>query len=169
MSQIGFKKRILPIKDQLYRFAARILNNATEAEDVVQEVLVKLWQQRQDWGNIKNMEAWSMRLTKNMAIDKLRSKHKRTEQIDQQFDLSTQDVTPDRQAELQDTMQHIESFMAQLPEKQRMVIQLRDVEGMSYQEIADILEIPLNQVKVNLFRARKQLRNLLIKTESYGL
>ncbi len=169
MSLKDFKHKILPIKDQLYRFSLRIVGNVAEAEDVVQEVFIKLWNGRGEWEKYNNIEAWSMRLTKNLSIDKLRSKHNKVGILPEGFDLTSTAATPHRQTELNDTVNKVHQLMKSLPEKQRLVMQLRDIEEKSYQEIAEIMDIPINQVKVNLFRARKQIREQLINTESYGL
>ena len=164
-----FQTYILPHKNKLYRFAMSIVGNAVEAEDVVQEVFIKIWQNREKLNSLKSVEAWSMKLTKNLSIDKLRSKHRRTDGLESTLSISSSDQTPDKAAEMNDTMSRIKNLMLSLPEKQRQVLQLRDIEGMSYEEISKILDLPLNQVKVNLFRARKLIRAKLIKSESYGL
>ena len=164
-----FQTHILPHKNKLYRFAMSIVGNAVEAEDVVQEVFIKIWQNREKLNSLKSVEAWSMKLTKNLSIDKLRSKHRRTDGLESTLSISSSDQTPDKAAEMNDTMSRIKNLMLSLPEKQRQVLQLRDIEGMSYDEISKILDLPLNQVKVNLFRARKLIRAKLIKSESYGL
>jgi RNA polymerase sigma-70 factor (ECF subfamily) len=165
-----FTHRVTPLKDRLYRFAIRVVDNVAVAEDVVQEVMIKLWHSREDLSNIKNLEAWSIRLTRNLSLDKLRSKHARTEQISPDFDLRSSQSTPQEIVESKDVLAHIHQLMQSLPEKQRMVIQLRDIEEMSYKEISEILEMPMSQVKVNLFRARKTLKEQLSeKKELYGL
>ena len=169
MSLEVFTQQILPIKHKLYRFSLKIVGNSPEAEDVVQEVFIKLWNQREEWSNFQNLEAWCMRLTKNLSIDKLRSKHRRAGQISEQMDFVAPTVLPDRQTELKDSINKVHEFIGQLPQKQKLVIQLRDVEGHSYQEIAEILEIPMNQVKVYLFRARQSIKKQLIKSDTYGL
>lgn len=153
-----FQHTILPIKNTLYRLAKRVVGEAVEAEDVVQEVMIKVWNQRSDLSGIANVEAWCMRITKNLSIDKLRSKHRRTENFSSTMDQIDDEQTPYQVVETNDTMQQIANLMNKLPEKQKMVMQLRDIEGMAYQEIAESLEMPINQVKVNLFRARKQMR-----------
>ena len=169
MSLKEFTDKILPIKDKLYRFSLRIVGNAPEAEDVVQEVFIKLWKKRNELDQLNNIEAWCMRATRNLSIDKLRSKHKRLGMIPEGFDIKSTAATPDRLAESSDTLTRIKNFMNKLPEKQKMVMQLRDIEGMSYQEITEALSMPMNQVKVYLFRARQQIRAQLINSESYGL
>lgn len=164
-----FTRRVIPIKDRLFRFAMRMVDNAAEAEDVVQEVLIKLWNKREELPAIDNLEAWSIRLTRNLSVDKLRSKHHKTETLKEGYDAVSDAYTPQQLVETKDAMDKIHSMMQALPEKQRMVMQLRDIEEMSYAEIAEILEIPMNQVKVNLFRARQQMKAQLSKKEHYGL
>ncbi len=161
MTTNEFQHTVAPIKDKLYRFALRMLDNIPEAQDVVQEVLIKLWQQRERLTQVTNVEAWTMRMTSNMSIDKMRNKHWRTEDVSGIVQFATPASSPDRLTEQADTMQHISNVIAQLPEKQRSVMHLRDIEGYSYQEIEEALGIPLNQVKVNLFRARKYVRTQL--------
>jgi len=169
MSLKEFTNKILPIKDKLYRFSLRIVRNSVVAEDVVQEVFIKLWKKRDELSHIENIEAWCMRATRNLSIDKLRSKHQKLGMIPEGFDIQSTAATPDRLAESSDTISRIKTFMDKLPEKQKMVMQLRDIEGLTYQEITEALSMPMNQVKVYLYRARQQIRAQLINTESYGL
>ncbi|WP_020526632.1 RNA polymerase sigma factor [Flexithrix dorotheae] len=164
-----FKNRVLPTKNKLYRFAFRIVGDTDEAEDIVQEVFLKVWNNRSEMHLYRNMEAWCMRLTKNLSLDKVKSKSFKTSREKQEVDLPLNGYSPHQQTEWNDVLQKIDVFINELPEKQKHIIQLRDVEGYSYKEIADILELDLNQIKVNLFRARKTIKDKLQKTESYGL
>ena len=152
-----FTSEILPYKNKLYRFALRIVGNVAEAEDVVQEVMIKLWHQREKLHEYTNLEAWCIRITKNLSIDKTRSKHHRLGIIPEGFDISSNHQNPHEAAESQDTIHRIKKMMDNLPPKQRDVMHLRDIEGMSYKEIEEQLRIPMNQVKVYLFRARKYI------------
>lgn len=161
--------RILPTKDKLYRFALRTTGNTAESEDIVQEVFLRIWEQRTSLKNLENPDAWCMRMVKNLAIDKLRAKRKQNVALDTELQTADRQVNPHQQAEIDDTIRHIEIFIQRLPEKQRMVIQMRDIEGMTYKEIAFVLDIPIDQVKVNLHRARKQVRKQLISAESFGV
>ncbi|NUN99884.1 MAG: RNA polymerase sigma factor [Saprospiraceae bacterium] len=170
MSLTYFKQQIMPVKDKLYRLALRIMADDAEAQDVVQEVLVKAWKQQEVWPTLRNVEAWCMKLTKNHAIDKIRSRHQQGNLEEPSMrGISTDAPSPLAMAEHSDTMAHLTKIMQQLPEKQRIVMHLRDIEELSYQEIADMLEMPMNQVKVNLFRARNQVRTLYLQTEKHGL
>lgn len=158
-----FTSDILPIKNKLFRFAMRIVNHAAEAEDVVQEVFIKLWNNRQQMDAIQNVEAWCITATKNLSIDKLRSKHQRLAPIKAGFDLHDHSATPYQAAAGKNMVDLVKKLMDNLPEKQRDIMHLRDIEGLTYQEIADSLELPLDQVKVYLFRARKTVREGLTR------
>ena len=170
MNLEAFENRVLPSTNKLFRFALRLLNNAEEAEDVVQEVLIKVWNGRAAMDQINNWEAWCMRLTKNLSLDRLRAqKRKATDSIEVGFEVKQEGLSPHEKAEITESMQQVNKLIASLPEKQRQVMHLRDVEGYSYNEIVEIMEIDMNQVKVSLFRARSAVREKLIKINAYGL
>lgn len=170
MNLEDFQDRVLPVKNKLFRFAWRMLGNEDEAKDVVQEVLIRVWNGREQLNQIQNMEAWCMRITKNLSLDRLRSlSRKSTGPISEGLYVFTTEADPDVKTELSESMQHVSTMIAALPEKQRQVMHLRDVEGYSYNEICDILEMDMNQVKVNLFRARNAVREKLLKINAYGL
>lgn len=136
-----------------------------EAEDVVQEVLVRIWQKRDSWHEIENMEAMTMKMTKNLALDKLKSKYNRTDSLPEYADWRDDAAQPDEVTESNDMIERIRNIMNELPEKHRLVMQLRDIEGLSYEEISQTLDMPMSQVKTNLFRARTHIREHLIKNQ----
>lgn len=165
-----FKEQVIPVKNKLYRFAWSIVKETELAEDIVQEVLIRMWDRRDKMDAVQNIEAWCMRSTRNLALDKLKSKHQRfTDTIPEGFDVESDSQTPERDMENKDTMQSIQRLIDMLPQKQQQVIRLRDVEGYSYKEISDMMEIDMNQVKVNLFRARKSVKENLVNINAYGL
>lgn len=165
-----FESRVLPVKNKLFRFAFRLLGSSEEAKDVVQEVFIKVWNGRDQMESIDNMEAWCMRITRNLSLDKIRSRQRKaTDPIEESFDIQNDTRTPYEAAENNENMQRINQLIASLPEKQRQVMHLRDIEGYSYNEICEILELDMNQVKVNLFRARNAVREKFIKINAYGL
>ena len=164
-----FTSEVLPLKNKLYRFALRIVGNPAEAEDVIQEVMIKLWKQREKLAEYSNLEAWCIRMTKNLSIDKTRNKHYKMGIIPDGFDVTSDQRTPHQVTESQDTMQRIKNMINALPNKQREVMHMRDIEGLSYKEIQELLQIPMNQVKVYLFRARKHIKSQLINSENYGI
>jgi RNA polymerase sigma factor (sigma-70 family) len=165
-----FQNQVLPAKNKLFRFALRMTGSEEEAKDVVQEVFIRLWNGRDKLIEIQNMEAWCMRITKNLSLDRLRSiNRKPSRPLEEGFDIRNEALTPHETTELHESMNRVNQLMAALPDKQRQVMHLRDVEGYSYNEICDILELDMNQVKVNLFRARNAVREKLIKLNAYGL
>ena len=170
MSPESYLTKVLPTKNKLFRFAFRLLGSSEEAKDVVQDVLVKVWSGREGLDEIQNIEAWCMRITRNLSLDRIRSKQrKETGSIEELKDVRQSGFTPDERTEMNENMQQVKKIIESLPEKQRQVIHLRDVEGYSYLEIVEILELDMNQVKINLFRARHAIREKLVKMNAYGL
>ena len=156
---LDINRDILPLKNIMYRLALRITLNSQEAEDIVQDVIIKLWKQQLGGTHIDNLEAYTLRMVRNLALDRQRMKVNQTENIDGMDFSSTSSV--EDSIEQDERISRIRQAMAQLPEKQRIAMQLRDFEGRSYKEIADIMEITEDQVKVNIFRARQTIRQLI--------
>jgi RNA polymerase sigma factor (sigma-70 family) len=170
MNLEAFQTRVLPAKNKLFRFAFKMLANEDEAKDVVQEVFIKVWNGREQMEQVQNWEAWCMRITKNLSLDRIRAQQRKaTDPMKEGFDVKDETLSPHEATEISESMTRINQMIATLPEKQRQIIHLRDVEGYSYNEICDILELDMNQVKVNLFRARNTVREKLIKINAYGL
>ncbi|HAD11665.1 MAG TPA: RNA polymerase sigma factor [Saprospirales bacterium] len=160
-----FHEQVLPIRHKLYRFALRITGSVHEAEDVVQEVLEKVWKSSPEQvNNVQNWEAWCMTLTRNRSLDKTRSQTlRRTAPLEGVTERSSDAFNPAAATESSDLVQKVKSYMQDLPDKQRMVMHLRDIEELSYEEIAEALNITMEQVKVNLHRARKTIREKMVE------
>lgn len=170
MNLEAFQTRILPTKNKLFRFALKFLGNEEEAKDVVQEVFIRIWNGRDQMKEVQNWEAWCMRITKNLSLDRIRSiTRKQTQPLEDVFHVRQESLSPHEATELKESLVRVDQIIAALPEKQRQIIHLRDVEGYSYNEICDILELDMNQVKVNLFRARNAVREKLMRINAYGL
>ena len=163
MNTQEFQIQVLPVKDKLFRLVLRMTGNVIEAEDLVQEVFLKVWNGRKDLESVQNIEAWCMRIAKNMAIDRLRSKLWKTKTNEEPQIVEAQMASPYTVTEQRDTMEHIRHIMHQLPEQHRQVMELRDIEGLRYEEICQVLDMSMPQVKTNLHRARKAVREALIK------
>ena len=163
-----FNKLVLPVKNKLYRFALSFMGNREEAEDVTQDVLLKLWNQKDKLSSYLNIEAWCMRLIKNQSLDRLKSSQFKTRAFVAVPDVEASDKDPYQRVELENSLKNLRRFIDALPVKQKQIIHLRDVEGFSYQEIADIMEVDQATVKVNLFRARTAIRTKLLNVEAYG-
>ena len=171
MKQIDFRTDVLPLKDELFRLALRITLNRAEAEDVVQETMLKVWNRREQWAELDSIEAFCLTICRNLALDKMKRMDNQSQTLDDSHDPSdlSYGANPEEQAMQQDRIQLIRRLIDQLPEKQRVCMQLREFEGKSYKEIAQIMEISEDLVKVSIFRARQTLRQRYIKSEQYGL
>lgn len=159
---MDIKRDILPLKNIMYRLALRITLNSQEAEDVVQDVIIKLWKMREQLEGVDNLEAYTLRMVRNLALDRQRMKVNQTENIDGMDFLSSSSV--EASIETEERISNIRQAMERLPEKQRIAMQLRDFESRSYKEIADIMEITEEQVKVNIFRARQAVRQFIVNS-----
>lgn len=153
----------LPFKDKLYRFALSIVGDTFDAEDIMQELLIKIWNRIDQYEEIENKEAWCMKVTRNLAIDMIRKKKVSTSDIDEFHNLRDGNILPDAELQNRESLSAIMQLVNDLPEKQRIIVHLRDVEGYSYKEIAEMTDNTLDFVKVSLHRARKSLRDALIK------
>ncbi|MFZ1704009.1 MAG: RNA polymerase sigma factor [Saprospiraceae bacterium] len=153
----------LPFKDKVYRFVLNIVGDIMHTEDIMQELLVKIWRKKEQYIEIENKEAWCMTVARNLAIDKIRSKKMRPSDIEEHRNISDKEATPEQEYERNEKMSGIMKMLNELPEKQKAIIHLRDVEGYTYQEIADMTDNSLDFVKVSLHRARKTLKEKLLK------
>ena len=162
-----FKLEVLPLKHQLFRMACRYTSDSDLADDIVQEVFIKCWKHREKLNQVSNLKAWCISVTKNLSIDKIRSKHHGHEDIEGQYQMASTQIGPDRNSILKDQVAQVYRLMDQLPEQQKDVIRLRDVEGYTYEEIADALSLSMSQVKVKLHRARKYIRTKMTETIEY--
>jgi RNA polymerase sigma-70 factor (ECF subfamily) len=166
MTPQDFKILVFPLKNKLYRFSKRILDDPEEAKDIVQEVFIKLWKKGDGLMEYKSIEALAMVTTRNLCLDKLKAKKYPSESIDKLRHVV--EVTGSEQKQdLSDMVQKIHQIIKTLPELQRTVIQLRDIEGYDFDEISGILDINENAVRVNLSRARKKIREMFINNKNY--
>ena len=172
MKNISFRDDVLPLKDKLYRLALRSTLNNAEAEDVVQETLIKVWNRRSQWEEIESIEAFALTVCRNLSLDKIKrmgNDHDSLDDSAHDSPDSSSSSNPEEQTMARDQVALVRQLIDRLPEKQRSVIQLRDIEGKSYREIANIMCISEEQVKVNLYRARQTIKKKFSETDSYGL
>jgi len=169
MTPEQFKTEILPIKDRLNRYAISMVYDAELAKDIVQDVFLKLWNQRNNLSEIRNIEAWSMRITRNTALDKLKASSMKVLSLDKASYLDSGVEIPDAIAERTFLMGAIKKVLELLPEKQQEIFRLRDMIGYSNPEIGKMMNLNESDVKVNVFRARKKIKAELIKLMNYGL
>jgi RNA polymerase sigma-70 factor (ECF subfamily) len=170
MKDISFRNDVLPLKNTLYRLALRITLNREEAEDIVQDTLIKVWNKREEWSEIESIEAFSLTICRNLALDRLKKAENQNDSLDETpTEQADQASNPYEEMIQKDRISLVRRLVDGLPEKQRSCMQLRDFEGKPYKEIATILGISEEQVKVNIFRARQTIKQRFKEYDDYGL
>lgn len=169
MTKTEFTELVLPSKEKLFRVAAALLRNRQEAEDALQEVYLKLWNMREKLPDYNSVEALAVTMIKNLCLDRLRSyRHrKRDDRELETLNLSPGGGGPERAAELKESMKALHRIIGRLPERQRLVMQLRDIEHYEYEEIASMSGMTVNNIRVTLSRARKSVRNKYLNHRDY--
>ncbi|MGY0392740.1 RNA polymerase sigma factor [Bizionia sp. KMM 8389] len=168
MTQTEFLNIVMPFKDKVFRLAKRLLVSREEAEDATQEIILKLWNNQEKISGYKNVEAFSMTMTKNFCLDKLKSKQAQNLKI-VHSNYEDHKVSLQKELEVNDSLDWVGKIMEELPYQQKMVVQLRDIEQYDYDEIAKMLDMKPTAVRVTLSRARKTIREKLTNTHNYGI
>ncbi|AEA20862.1 RNA polymerase sigma factor [Prevotella denticola] len=170
MKKVSFRNDVLPLKNELFRLALRITLNRAEAEDIVQDTLIKVWNRREEWNAIDSIEAFSLTVCRNLSLDRIRKKGNDNDSLeDVKAAEPLASSNPQDRMIQTDKVRLIRQIVDGLPEKQRSCMQLRDFEGKTYKEIASVLDISEEQVKVNIFRARQTVKQKYLKLDNYGL
>ena len=164
MTAEEFKITLLPLKNKLYRLAIRLLNNREESEDVVQEVYLKIWKLKNELGKYKSVEALMMTMTRNMCLDNLKRKSNKFSTLNENIQhQENEDFV--MKSEKKEIVEKVKMLIQALPEQQKTIMHLRDVEGYEFEEILKITGYDLNYIRVNLSRARKKIRESIINIQ----
>ena len=164
-----FESRVLPVKNKLYRLAYLLLQDKEEAEDILQDVLLKLWENKHKLHAYRSIEAFAMCITKNMCFNKLKSERKTQFVDNSHIDIRNHETDPDDRLEQINDLQAVQRLLQNLPVQQKLVLQLRDVEALSFDEIEQVTGLSLNNIRVLLSRARKNIRDQFLKLNNYGV
>lgn len=163
-----FTQRVLPAQGRLFRLAKLFLRNREEAEDTLQEVLLKLWTQRQQLDTYQSVEAVAVQMTRNLCLDKLKSKAYQTTTGEVELgEVGGETLSPYQQTEWSDSAALMRQLMESLPEPQKLILHLRDVEEYSFEEIEQVTGLTVNNIRVILSRARKEVRAGYLKVHNY--
>jgi len=168
MNQTEFLEKVLPFKDKVYRLAKRLLISTDEAEDATQELYFKLWKNKSKIATYDNVEAYAMMMTKNYCLDQLKSKRASNLKL-VHSNYKDENISLQKEIEVSDSTDIIKKMIDELPEKQRIIIQLRDIENYEYHEIGKVLNMEPTAIRVALSRARKTLREKFVKQQNYGI
>ncbi len=163
----AFKKELIPVKDKLFRFAKTMLRNHEDAEDALQEVYMKLWGNKEIIEDLKSPEAYAMKVMKNFCLDKLKSmKNKHMVEI-KEPEIGRENITPFSMVSFDNLKELMLKLFSTLPEQQRIIIHMRDIEHYSYDEIEEVTGMNVNAIRVNLSRARKNVKGNYLKIRNY--
>lgn len=161
-----FKINLLPLKNRMFRLSLSLMNNRDDAEDAVQEVMVKIWKMQKKLDDIKNTEAFTMTVTRNHCLDKLKSKRNKFMTLNEDIAKQTSS-TPYETTETADMVVTVKRILQQLPEQQRTIVHLRDIEGYNFDEIMKMTGWEINYLRVNLSRGRKRIKETILKMQEY--
>ncbi len=164
MNKEEFKKAVLPLSEKIYRLSYRLLNDTELSKDCVQECFIRLWENRNRLNQIENIQAFAFTIVRNISIDKLRQ----MKRIKESAKIAPVEVS-ESNYEFVESKLLIQQLIQNLPQQQRLIIELRDIEEFSYEEIADTLQLSVNNIRVNLSIARKRIKEEMIKIYNYGL
>lgn len=167
MTSAIFNTEIMPMSDKMFRYAKSIVKDEHTAADVTQDCLLKIWEKRKILSGVNNRPAWAMRIVRNQCYDWVRM-NRFTIQVEEREDISGGPTT-DKQLIQADHLSWLKEILDTLSVKQQEIFFLREIEELPYQDIAEILDLSLADVKVSLHRTRQLIREKMIKIENYGV
>jgi len=168
---MDFRNDVLPLKDKLFRLALRITLSREDAEDIVQDTLMKVWSNRAEMGAVSSIEAYAMTMCRNQALDICAKKERQNISLDEKAHdrTDTHSMPPDEKMAQDEGKTLVRQTIDSLPEKQRTAMLMREIEEKTYKEIAQVMGLTESDIKINIFRARKSIREHLAKISKYGL
>ncbi len=156
---MDFTRDILPLKNVLFRTALRITMNREEAEDIVQDTLLKLWERHEELSSVSNLESFAISAARNLALDRIALHQNKVITLNEELhDTADSSVSVHEQLVMGERTDMLHQLISQLPEKQRTALHLRDIEGKTYREIGEIMDISESDVKINIYRGRDFLK-----------
>ena len=159
MHSTYFKELVLPLQNSLYRLAYAMLRNREEAEDVVQEIFYRLWSKKSMLHELDSIRAFALKMTKNLCLDKIKGRKHVIGEIEK-MNLQSDQSNPHEKAEAGNLIAVVQKIISTLPEQQQLVIHLRNIEELSLDEISTVTEMSINNVRVTLSRARKNINEI---------
>jgi len=157
------------MSNKLLRFANQILQDEEEARDVLQDTFLKLWQKREELTKVENLNAFAFRMIRNRCLDVIRTRRTVSMELVKKASLPEEESFETDHLEYADSASMVKKIISELPDLQRTIIQMRDIEQLEYEEIAEVTQVNVNAIRVNLSRARKKVRDEILKIHNYGI
>jgi RNA polymerase sigma-70 factor (ECF subfamily) len=161
MNQEQFKKEILPLRNRLIAYSQRLTDNKDDAEDVTQEVFLKLWFMREKLKDCKDIPAFAFTIAKHLSLNIIKHKKFECEELDEQW--QSDDLNPLQELECRDSVEKLLRLMDKLPNLQQSILRMKHIEGFETEEIASLTGCSMESVRMNLSRARKKIRDEFFK------
>jgi RNA polymerase sigma-70 factor (ECF subfamily) len=165
MEQEQFKQEVLPLRSQLFFYAQRLLDDLEDAEDVIQEVFLKLWYMRDELGDYTSVPALSIQITKRLCLNHIKVRQRWQEGLDI-IDPISDLLTPETQMEQKDSVTQVMRIIDRLPCLQQTILRMRHIDGMEVEDIAELTGSTPEAVRMNLSRARKKVKETFFKMQS---
>ena len=165
MEQEQFKREVLPLRKRLILYSRSFLQNPEDAEDVVQDVLMKLWYMRKELHQYDSVPALSVQITKHLCLNRLKIVQRKTENLEH-FSFESEALSPYTQLEQKDDVTHVMKIIDRLPEHQHNILRMRHIDGFDIDEIAELTGSKPEAVRMNLSRARKKVKELFLKIQT---
>lgn len=162
MTEKEFNHSILPLAGNVYSFALNMTGNAEDAADITQDVMVKLWDDRRELKKVRHLKAWALKITRNLCLDRMK-KQQPVYDDDAVVRNGGYDLDVIREIEARDTALAVREIINTLPDNQREVLILRELEELEYEEIARITGLGMNNIRVLLSRGRAKIKEVLVK------
>jgi RNA polymerase sigma-70 factor (ECF subfamily) len=165
--QAAFDRLVGRYHRGIYNMIYRMLGNAEDASDLTQETFLRAYTRLETYHLGRSFLAWIRRIAANLCIDHLRQRGQPTLSLDERLESGLEQAddspgsSPAQATEMAEDSRRVLAAVQQLPPKQRTVLIMRHIEGMTLEEIAGALRLPLGTVKVNLFRGRQAVRKLV--------
>lgn len=173
-----FEELVLAYQKNVYNLALRIVGNEEDAFDVSQDAFLRAYNSLSGFRGDSKFSVWLYRLTSNISIDYLRRrKRRRAESLTyisdddaaEELEIPDERFAPETELEKKELRRAVSDAMASLPEEYRKILTLREINGLSYEEIAQVLKLEAGTVKSRLFRARKKLCSILLDSGNFSL
>ncbi|MGO3155459.1 RNA polymerase sigma factor [Mesonia sp.] len=169
MNQKLFLEFVNPIKDKIYRLSLRLLVSKDAAEDATQEVMIRLWNMKDKLEDYRSPQALAMTITKNYCFDQLKAKKNNNLRIIHSNYEDGKKTSLQKEIEAKDELLKVKEIIKNLTEQEQMLIQLRDIEQLEYEEMVEITQMNFTAIRVALSRARKKIRKEILKKHNYGI
>lgn len=169
MNQKVFLEFVNPIKDKIYRLSLRLLVSKDAAEDATQEVMIRLWKMKDKLKDYNSPQALAMTITKNYCFDQLKAKKNNNLRIVHSNYEDGKKSSLQKEIEAKDELLKVQEIIKNLSDQEQLLIQLRDIEQLEYDEMEEITKMNQTAIRVALSRARKKIRKEILKKHNYGI